>query len=832
MSNPNGTLRSQWRRSSRVALLLMLLVSLVSRPLPTQAGAVQSPAAQDGSQPPNIVVFLADDMGYSDISAFGSEIPTPNIDSLATNGLKMTNFHTMASCSPTRANLLTGVDNHRNGFGTMASSLYPTQVGHPGYEAVINDRVVTVATLLKDSGYHTFMAGKWHLGNEGGEAGNFWPADRGFERSFALLPGAASNFSDRLGFSAGRPVAAYIEDSIEVPALPADFYSTEFYTNKIISYTQTISDGKPFFAYFAYTAPHGPLHVPPDDTYVQEILSDTVTYNYQAGWDVVRERRFNRLKTLGIIPANLTLPPQWTNDPLGNPIPRWNELTPDQQAYEAKRMAIYAAMMRHLDDNIGRFIQHLKDTGQYANTIFVFQGDNGADDLDRTAHPSYVRWFTKIKVDNSYANIGKVRSFILEGPAWAQVSATPFWAAKATVAEGGIRNAFLVSYQGPNAADPIIPAGTQSAALATVLDLTPTFLDYAGVAHPGAANPGDGQVFAPDGRSLRALWEGAATTVYGPDDYIGFELFGTTNKALISGDGWKVLRLGEVPWGDLGIEHESDQNWKLYNLNDDPSERVDLSAQFPARFRDMQARYRAYEAEVGFVSAYLRDVGVPGQTATYSFPLTNKTAVSDTFTLGCYTTWPCSIATGVNSQPISQTQSVSVTLLPAASISVTLAISVPLAIVPDGSRYVSKVHINSDNDPNLVQDYTVITFVGEVGSAIARQPKSYQMTITNPAGVADTFAVVCASAWPCNLSAANTSLRATLASTLTLSLAANQSKQVQVQVTVPDGTAAGLFDIAKVTSTAQSTNKSTVRAFLTLVEETVANLFLPLINRQ
>ena len=526
--------------------------------------------------PPNIVLVLADDLGYSDLSVYGGEISTPNINALAKAGIIFTNFHAAPACSPSRAMIMSGVDNHQAGLGSMSEYLAPNQVGKPGYEGYLNDRVVTLPTLLKDGGYHTYMAGKWHLGAKTG----YQPADRGFEQSFALLEGGANHFND-MGYSPARPKAHYSSNGQPVGLTP-NFYSTNFYTDKLIEFiNQNCLDGKPFFVYAAYTSPHEPMQVPQE--YIHKYLD-----KYDMGWDQLRQERFTRMKKLGIIPANVELPPRWPG------VPAWDSLTEEQQRYESKKMAIYAGMVENLDNNIGRLLDHLKKIGEYDNTIFVFLSDNGPEGNTRIQSQRYQQWFKEEKIDNSYQNIGNANSFVGVGRAWVQVLATPFLWYKGRVSEGGIRVPAIISYSG------VTKAGTQTNAFASVLDLMPTFLEYAGIQHPGNCYQGH-PIFEMQGLSLCSLLSGRSDAlrqdpnclgIYGENHPIGFELFGSGNMALCQGE-WKIIKL-KPPFGD--------EQWKLFNITQDPTESHDLSKQEPQRLASMISLYEQYEKEKGVIS--------------------------------------------------------------------------------------------------------------------------------------------------------------------------------------------------------------------------------------
>lgn len=535
----------------------------------TKQNQTETTNSQQQKQP-NIVMIIADDMGYSDISLFGGEIVTPNIDALAKAGMMFTSFYAAPTCSPTRAMVLSGVDNHQAGLGSMAEYTASNQKGKPGYEGYLNQKVVTIPTLLKDAGYHTYMAGKWHLGKEKG----LLPSDRGFEQTFALLEGAADHYT-KLGYNPARPVANYRSNGEVVEKLPDNFYSTDYYTDKLIEFIdgdRKDNKNQPFFVYAAFTSPHDPLQVP--EKYTQKYLG-----KYDAGWDSLREQRFQRMKELGLIAKDLELPPRWTD------IPTWDSLTPEQQKYEAKTMAIYAGMIDNMDYNIGRLIEHLKKIGEYENTVFVFFSDNGPEGANRAQLEPWQNWFKKEGIDNSYENIGKPNSFISLNEGWVQASSTPFLWYKGRVSEGGIRVPAIFAYPG------VIPAGSRSDAFGSVLDLMPTLLGYAGVEHPGSSYNGQ-EIYPMDGRSLQPMLAGKSDRVYNEKDSVAFELFGYGNGALFQGD-WKIVKL-IPPWGD--------GQWKLFNIRQDPRELTNLSQQYPDKLKEMIALYEQYEKEKGVIS--------------------------------------------------------------------------------------------------------------------------------------------------------------------------------------------------------------------------------------
>ena len=355
-----------------------------------------APERTERDERPNFLVILADDLGYSDLGVLGSEIRTPNIDALAAEGVLLTNYHVSPSCSPTRAMLLTGTDTHPAGLGTMAGDADEIQAGHPGYEGYLSDRVVTVASLLRDAGYHTYMAGKWHLG----VAPHLSPERRGFERAFAIIAGGASHFGDAAPILEGYPTA-YRENGTDV-SIPEDFYSSDFYTDKLIEYLEEGSqDDQPFFAYAAYTAPHWPLQAP--DDYI-----DRYRGIYDDGYDTLRATRVQNLVDGHVVPA-VPVPDRvdW--------VPAWDSLDEEQKRIEARRMEIYAAMVESLDDDIGRLLDYLKRTGQYENTVIFFSSDNGAEGSQIGTMYDNEDWIPT-RFDNRYENMGRIGSYVWDGP--------------------------------------------------------------------------------------------------------------------------------------------------------------------------------------------------------------------------------------------------------------------------------------------------------------------------------------------------------------------------------------------------------------------------------
>jgi len=520
--------------------------------------------AADAPRRPNIVIILGDDLGFADMGSFGSEIRTPNLDSLAREGVRFTNFYTHASCSPTRSILLSGVDTHLNGLGNMDEWTAPNQRDVDGYEGYLSDRVVTLPQLLKDAGYHTYMVGKWHLG----KAPSQIPAARGFERDFSLLDGAGS-YWDMTNFTAASPKSVFTEDGRYLRRLPENYYATKTYTDKLIGYIgANHADGKPFFAYFAPQAPHDPYHLPREwrNRHIGE---------YDKGWDAVRQERLKREIELGIMPAGTRLSERmwFVPDPI--------VLAPATSAVLGKKMELYAGMVENLDFHVGRLIDHLKKIGEYENTIFIVFGDNGAEGTDlfqMIAGTPGTRDYLFAAINWSQTDPhawGDPGSYVAYGPMWAQVSMTPFSQYKGWLGEGGIRNALIVS-------GPVVkrPKGSINQGLMHVADLMPTLLEIAGTNYPKTHEGREVPVLF--GKSWGRMLAGQADSPRTDQDYLAWELFG--NRAVRQGD-WKV-RWEYKPLGK--------QDWELFNLANDPAERKNLAAERPDKLQALIALWDDY----------------------------------------------------------------------------------------------------------------------------------------------------------------------------------------------------------------------------------------------
>ena len=538
-----------------MTVLEALLVALL---LLCGTGTVQ---AAPKTAAPNILLIVADDLGYSDLGAFGSEIPTPNLDRLAAGGVRLTGFYTSPFCAPTRAMLLSGVDNHRAGFGDQVELMLPEQKGKPGYEGFLNERVAPLPRVLRDAGYRTLMAGKWHLGNRESEG----PHQRGFDRSYALASGGSSHWGDQLGIVATErgkaPMAMFREDGRPI-RIPQDFYSSEVFARKIIEYIdEGRGSGKPFFAYLAFTAPHWPLHARDEDIRRFEGV-------YDGGYDALRARRLAGLEAQGIIAGDATV---YTGHAAW---PKWDTLDDDLKRAESKRMAVYAAMVHAMDREIGRVLDYLKAQGELDNTFVFFMSDNGADG-NSILDVAHDREWIHSSMNNGIANTGRIGSFVEYGPGWAQVSETPLRMYKSFTYEGGI-SAPAIAW-GPG----LGVGGGIRHSLVHVMDVAPTLYEIGRARYPGAVR-GRTALLPLQGKSMLAYLQGRQERVHGPEEAVGWELGG--RKALRKGD-WKIVSSNQ-PWGT--------GTWELYDMARDRAETQDLAAAMPGKVAELVESWQQY----------------------------------------------------------------------------------------------------------------------------------------------------------------------------------------------------------------------------------------------
>lgn len=534
-------------RTLPLALSVGFIVGLLATPL----------FAKGPSPRPDVLVIVADDLGYSDLGAFGGELKTPNLDAIAKEGQRFADFHVGATCSPTRSMLLTGTDHHKAGLGTMAELIAPNQKGQPGHEGYLRQDVATLAERLGEAGYATLFSGKWHLGL----APEQDPHARGFQQTFTMLQGGHNHFGLNLSVDPTKG-STYRENGRTLDKLPTGFFSSDFFARKLVDQLAATPADKPVFALLTFTAPHWPLQAPADQIARHK-------GRYDAGYEVLRAQRLARQQKLGLQPMGVVPHPLQGK--------AWAELPPDEQARQARLMEVYAAMVENLDANVGRVVAELKRQGRYDRTVILFLSDNGAEGVDfRTAKLAGISQVAA-RADNRLENLGAATSYAAYGPGWAQAATSPGWLYKAYQTEGGTRSPGILRAPG---------LGTPGGILrfhAHVTDVVPTILELAGV--EARAEVGGRQVQPIRGLSWVQVLSGKASAVRGPDDIVGGELFGS--RKLRQGD-WKITDTG-------------DGRWRLFNLARDPGETNDFAGQEPGRLQQLAGRWEAWAREVGVI---------------------------------------------------------------------------------------------------------------------------------------------------------------------------------------------------------------------------------------
>ncbi|MEL6519976.1 MAG: arylsulfatase [Pseudomonadota bacterium] len=507
------------------------------------------------SDRPNFLVMLVDDAALMDFGVYGGEAETPNIDALARRGMLFTQHRATPFCAPSRAMLLTGMDNHLAGLGTIPEVLPQEFKGYPGYTMALNPGVETVATKLKRAGYRTYLSGKWHLGSEDGEL----PIDHGFDRSFLVDASGADNWEDKPYLPYYRE-APWFEDG--APAdMPEEFYSSTLFVDKLQEYLEADEGAdEPFFAYLAFLAVHIPVQAP-------KAFTDNYVEIYEDGWDPIRLQRWQRAQDLGLVPEGAPLADQ------PDTIPRWDSLDPEAQQIAAKSLAVNAGMLEAMDVEFGRIIDYLKETGEFENTVFFITSDNGpeaGEPWGSAAQP----WFDSMGYHREYDTLGEKGSYVAIGPGGASAMAGPSHLFKFHSSEGGLRVPLI-------AAGPGVPEGATATAFTTMADIVPTILDMASV---GGEAPG---AMPMTGKSMMPLLSGEAEFVYGPEEPVGFNTSG--QAALYRGD-YKLVRT---------LPPHGDSTWRLFDIVGDPGETTDLSSELPELKRRMMHDYRVYANQVG-----------------------------------------------------------------------------------------------------------------------------------------------------------------------------------------------------------------------------------------
>lgn len=509
-----------------------------------------SPIFAQHKQPakrPNIIIILADDMGYSDIGCFGSETQTPNLDAMAKGGLRMTQFYNASRCCPTRASLLTGLYQHQAGVGDM--------VNHrdvPAYQGYLNQNCVTIAEALKDGGYNTLMAGKWHVGTDLSR----WPVKRGFDHYFGLIDGASSYFNPTMPYRPNQKLTIALDDKEYTPG--PNWYSTNAYADYALKFIEgNKGTGKPFFLYMAFTSPHWPI---------QALPQDIAKYKgkYLKGWDKLRQERLERQKQLGIIAKDEKLSPR------DKSVPEWDSLSPEEKEQFDTKMAVYAAMVDRMDQNIGRIRKKLKELGEDKNTVIMFLSDNGASN-ETISGPGFT---PEVLAANSKP-ASDPTSFTSYGALGANVSDTPFRLFKHWEYEGGTATPFIAYF--PD----VIKPGSIVNKPAHIIDLMATCLDLAGATYPKVYHGNN--ITPTEGISLVPVFKGQNWKGH---NGLFFEHEG--NRAVRQGD-WKL------------VSQRPENKWELYNISTDRSELNDLSAKYPQKVAELEAMYKTWAIRAGVV---------------------------------------------------------------------------------------------------------------------------------------------------------------------------------------------------------------------------------------
>ena len=523
------------------------------------------------TQPPNIVLILADDLGYSDLGSYGSEIDTPNLDGIAAQGMRFANFHTAASCAPTRAMLLTGVDSHVAGVANIIEAIPDYQATSPAYQGALDKNVATISERLRDQGYRTYMSGKWHLGQNPEQL----PSKRGFDRAFSLGDTGADNWRQRTYLPIYEN-ANWYEDG-QPTELPEDFYSSKTLVDKTIEYIDSAIDQdatKPFFTYLAFQAVHIPVQAPAE-------FRDKYLHTYATGWSVLREQRSRGLLDKGILQTSVPSYAAPTTVP-------WDSLDAQAQAFESKGMAVYAGMVDAMDHHIGRLVAHIESQGRLDNTVFLFLSDNGAEGSlatrqqgDSPAAPAFIMnaWMRASGFNTDIETLGEIDSYHDIGPSWASAAVGPLAWYKFFASEGGMRVPLVIG--GKVNGQPVIAnSGAVSQSLAWITDIAPTILQLA-----GAVDLPSDMV----GKSLIPVLQDERASVRLADEIIGYELGG--NKALFQSDYKLVYNRfrGQEP------------QWQLFNIRADPGETQNLASAKPQLFVELKAAYAVWAEQNGVV---------------------------------------------------------------------------------------------------------------------------------------------------------------------------------------------------------------------------------------
>ena len=540
------------KRITRLYILIMLTAGGLGCQDEAAEGAKPVDPSAEGTRP-NFLLVVVDDMGFADIEPFGSEIETPTLTRLAENGVMFTSFYAAPTCSPARAMLMSGMDNHIAGIGNMAETVADNQMGLPGYEGHLREEVPTIAERLSENGYRTVMAGKWHLGMKR----ELSPGARGFDYALSFSFGGGSHYSDLLGPDLHRPRLLYRKNGLLNPQLEDDFYSTTSFTSEVIAGLEnTAHTGKPFFAYLALTAPHWPLQLPADD-------ANGFAGRYDRGYDILRQERLTKQRKLGLFDETQNFAPR----PDG--VPAWDTLDVESQRRSSRVMEIYAGMIQKVDTELDRLIAYLESKDLAKNTVVIFISDNGADSWDAGHAPPAVRDHA-VPFDNRYENMGRPGSFTLFDRGWGWASGTPFRGYKGSTFEGGIRVPAII------AAPSISAPGRVSTETVSITDFVPTMMELAGI---------DFEATEFSGRSITSIMRNDGDPVRTSDDHLGIEIWG--RRAIKVGN-WKAVRMPK-PLGD--------DQWMLFDLDADPGEQHNLASDKPEMLAQLERAWEKYSTD-------------------------------------------------------------------------------------------------------------------------------------------------------------------------------------------------------------------------------------------
>ncbi|WP_106529724.1 arylsulfatase [Chitinophaga niastensis] len=519
---------------SRFVLLVLPGLLLISSQIYAQKKAVKKT---------NIIIIVADDMGFSDLGSFGSEIHTPHLDKLAKNGLIMNQFYNAGRCCPSRAALLTGLYPHQAGVGDMIQDR-----GYPAYQGYLNDSCATIAELLKTAGYTTIISGKWHVGL----VPSAWACNRGFDKSFTLQNNGSSYFNSKPLYNDGRKVT-FLLGNKEIVREDTSLYLTQAITNFALdALEEQKNKDNPFFLYVAYNAPHWPLQALPEDI-------ARYKGKYLSGWDTLREKRYEKLMAAGLLKK------EWQLSSRYEKVPAWNTLSAKEKESWDTRMAIYAAMIDRMDIEIGKLLDKLKTIKKEENTLIIFLSDNGgsADDVKN--------WNYVIQKSGTPGSVASIDSY--ETP-WGNVSNTPFRLFKKNMHEGGIATPFIAYFPG------VIKAGTINTQAAHVIDIMPTCLNIAGIDYPATFKT----------RKLKPLEGISLTNAFHNKPF-------KDHKAIC----WEHEGSRSIRKGKWKLVAEKGVSWELYDMEKDRTETNNIAQQYPAKVQELQQEYNAWAAKVGVV---------------------------------------------------------------------------------------------------------------------------------------------------------------------------------------------------------------------------------------